>query len=341
MLGRRGLGLESGLVDNLCIYPGSYCRGIPQGPPLSDLLARLILTVFDRFAQDIRLPYSRFSDDILLFGESKKQLDQRLDQVARFLVDIGFVPNPRKIAIEPPGRINWVKQLIFWGDVPIEEYQSDYLEVSDALTPRLSGDEEGNRAKAWTNQVDWIQIYLDESSPGRPARSESGHKRTLYEIGRRYPDLIKSDCKALVQDRANNIRSIFAGLNSESETAIHVAGTAYQAVKRSKSTKDDHIHIARKAPRRQSQDMARRTLVHENPLRSTKQGMIDLLERSELAILTAMEHRSRSPWIDEHAALALILGETGGMSAKVARASLLSSYPEVGLIYEAVESTMS
>lgn len=79
-------------LQQLQIHPG---RGLRQGMPLSPLLSNLVLAGFDRAAQSRGHDIMRYADDLILFGESKSQLEDGFTFLVQELKKVGHsVPAP-------------------------------------------------------------------------------------------------------------------------------------------------------------------------------------------------------------------------------------------------------
>lgn len=61
--------------------------GIPQGSPLSPLLANLALDPLDRFLESRNIPFARYADDAILFASSSEEAGRFLKLAGAFLRD--------------------------------------------------------------------------------------------------------------------------------------------------------------------------------------------------------------------------------------------------------------
>jgi hypothetical protein len=80
-------------------------KGIMAGTPISAFLANLYLAHVDRYFADQGILYARYSDDIILFHESKEALDQAVAQLHRFLEEAGLCIHPDKQSYTAPGEM--------------------------------------------------------------------------------------------------------------------------------------------------------------------------------------------------------------------------------------------
>jgi hypothetical protein len=80
-------------------------KGIMAGTPISAFLANLYLAHVDRYFAEQGILYARYSDDIILFHESKEALDQAVAQLHRFLEEAGLCIHPDKQSYTAPGEM--------------------------------------------------------------------------------------------------------------------------------------------------------------------------------------------------------------------------------------------
>lgn len=78
-------------------------RGAMAGTPIASFLANLYLTEVDRFYEEEGALYLRYSDDILLFADSREELERGREQLYGMLAALGLTVNPDKISISGPG----------------------------------------------------------------------------------------------------------------------------------------------------------------------------------------------------------------------------------------------
>lgn len=98
--------LESLLRDPLVFDQGrliSEEKGIMAGCPLSTFLANLYLQELDTLFLENRWIYARYSDDIIVFANTRQELDTRIALVHAILKERGLAINPRKESITQPG----------------------------------------------------------------------------------------------------------------------------------------------------------------------------------------------------------------------------------------------
>ena len=78
-------------------------HGAMAGTPIAPFLANLYLGSVDRFFKKSGVLYLRYSDDILLFADSREELELRQEQLYGMLTALGLSVNPDKVSISGPG----------------------------------------------------------------------------------------------------------------------------------------------------------------------------------------------------------------------------------------------
>lgn len=78
-------------------------KGIMAGTPLSSFYANLYLAELDREFAELGVPYARYSDDIIVFGETKELTEQYAGRVQKVLAEFGLTINPKKECYFQPG----------------------------------------------------------------------------------------------------------------------------------------------------------------------------------------------------------------------------------------------
>lgn len=98
--------LESLLVNPLVNDHGTLIseeKGIMAGTPISTFLANLYLAHMDHYFADAGVLYARYSDDIIVFGATEEEREQRAGEIQTFLHEAGLTVNPDKEARTAPG----------------------------------------------------------------------------------------------------------------------------------------------------------------------------------------------------------------------------------------------
>ena len=77
-------------------------KGIMAGTPLSAFYANLFLTGLDGIFAKEGIPYARYSDDIIVFGQSPEQVREYAEIIRSFLAKRGLSMNPQKECFGTP-----------------------------------------------------------------------------------------------------------------------------------------------------------------------------------------------------------------------------------------------
>ena len=80
-------------------------KGIMAGAPISAFWANLYLSHIDHYFAEQGILYARYSDDVILFHDSKEALDRAVAQLHRFLEEAGLAINPDKQTYTAPGEM--------------------------------------------------------------------------------------------------------------------------------------------------------------------------------------------------------------------------------------------
>ncbi|MCM1539887.1 MAG: reverse transcriptase/maturase family protein [Blautia sp.] len=94
------------LTEERVLAGGKLIRephGAMAGTPISPFLANLYLGDVDRFFEEKDVLYLRYSDDILLFADSREELERRQMQLYGMLTKLGLSVNPDKVSVSAPG----------------------------------------------------------------------------------------------------------------------------------------------------------------------------------------------------------------------------------------------
>ena len=77
-------------------------KGIMAGTPLSTFYANLYLSGLDRYFEERRIPYARYSDDIIAFAGTEEKTKEYAENIKGFLSDTGLAVNPAKELFSAP-----------------------------------------------------------------------------------------------------------------------------------------------------------------------------------------------------------------------------------------------
>ncbi len=71
-------------------------KGIMAGTPIASFYANLYLMDLDEAFAREGIPYARYSDDIIVFGGSREEVQERAERIRTFLAEAGLTVNPDK-----------------------------------------------------------------------------------------------------------------------------------------------------------------------------------------------------------------------------------------------------
>lgn len=77
-------------------------KGIMAGTPLASFYANLYLRDLDQYFQDQGIPYARYSDDIIVFGDSFTEVEEYARIIRTHLAKKGLAVNPSKEEFRTP-----------------------------------------------------------------------------------------------------------------------------------------------------------------------------------------------------------------------------------------------
>ncbi len=78
-------------------------KGIMAGVPISAFLANVYLLSLDRYFYENKIPYMRYSDDIIVFARDEEQLGSCIEKIAQTLAERRLSVNPEKETVTKPG----------------------------------------------------------------------------------------------------------------------------------------------------------------------------------------------------------------------------------------------
>ena len=123
--------IEGLLTDPIVMDNGKKIaeeKGIMAGTPVSTFLANLYLREMDAMFFRERIPYARYSDDIIVFAPTESQLENRIQIIRNTLEKSGLSVNPAKESRTAPGE-KWV----FLGIC----YQNGIIDVAPASVEKI------------------------------------------------------------------------------------------------------------------------------------------------------------------------------------------------------------
>ena len=103
-------------------------KGIMAGNPLSAFLANLYLAEMDKAFAERGIPYARYSDDIIVFGRDRDEIESYREEILGFLAEKDMTVNPAKVFYAEPGEP--------WDFLGIT-YQNGTIDVARASVEKL------------------------------------------------------------------------------------------------------------------------------------------------------------------------------------------------------------
>lgn len=95
--------LAAGVMEDGVYTPTKV--GTPQGGVISPLLANIVLNQLDWALHKAGFQFARYADDFIVFGDSKRQMQEALDLVTRVLAsELGLELSPEKTQITTFGK---------------------------------------------------------------------------------------------------------------------------------------------------------------------------------------------------------------------------------------------
>jgi len=99
---RAGVGHEDGTTEKTP-------RGVPQGGPLSPLLANIMLDPLDARIEEMGLPFVRYADDFLVMAKTKPEAQAALDGLRRLVEgELKLLINEDKTRVTPLGKCEFL-----------------------------------------------------------------------------------------------------------------------------------------------------------------------------------------------------------------------------------------
>lgn len=150
----KSLLLEPRVLDKGEVITES--KGIMAGTPIASFYADLYLRELDAYFYKSRVPYVRYSDDIILFAKTEAEVTELACYVRSFLEDMGLSVNPAKESFYSPAD-GWV----FLGF----SYRAGVIDIASASVDKIKAKmrRKTRALKRWAKRRD--------ASPDRAARA--------------------------------------------------------------------------------------------------------------------------------------------------------------------------
>ena len=147
-------------------------RGVPQGGPLSPLLANIMLTPLDRELENRGLRFARYADDFLIAVKSRAEAERVMTDVVRFVESkLKLTVNATKSRVAPLAQCTFLgcritRSKIRWSEEALEEFR----EKVRRLTGRTWGVSMDHRLGSLGRYVSgWFGYYRISRTWGRGA----------------------------------------------------------------------------------------------------------------------------------------------------------------------------
>ena len=104
-------------------------EGVPQGGPLSPLLANVVLDDLDKYLESRELPFARYADDFVICVKSASRANRVKDQVTRFLEKkLKLAVNEKKSSVRKSADLSFlgfifIRKQICWSDVSLANFK--------------------------------------------------------------------------------------------------------------------------------------------------------------------------------------------------------------------------
>jgi RNA-directed DNA polymerase len=106
-------------------------KGVPQGGPLSPLLANIMLTPLDRKLEGDGLRFARYADDFLILVRDRPQAERVMADVVKFVeTELKLTVNAAKSRVDRLARCTFLgcrveRKQIRWSEAAVEEFRDE------------------------------------------------------------------------------------------------------------------------------------------------------------------------------------------------------------------------
>ena len=156
-------------------------KGIMAGVPISGFLANLYLEELDKWFFERNIPYARYSDDIIVFGKTKNDVDKYKEKIKQFLKERKLTVNQKKeFDITPNEKLDFLgfsftDNKVDLSDVALQKMKDKMRRKAKALlrwkTKNKASDERAIRAfikcfnkkffdNPKNNEITWCRWYF-------------------------------------------------------------------------------------------------------------------------------------------------------------------------------------
>ena len=159
-------------------------RGVPQGGPLSPLLANIMLTPLDRELESRGLRFARYADDFLILVKSRAEAERVMQSVVAFVeCKLKLTVNPAKSRVDRVGSCTFLgcrvtRHKIRWSEAALEEFREKVRE----LTGRTWGVSMEHRLRSLSRYVNgWFGYFRISRTWGEVLELEKWIRRRVRQ----------------------------------------------------------------------------------------------------------------------------------------------------------------
>lgn len=159
-------------------------RGVPQGGPLSPLLANIMLTPLDRELERRGLRFARYADDFLILVQSRTEAERVMAEVVAFVEGrLKLMVNAAKSRVAPLAACTFLgcrvtRTRIRWSEAAVEEFRGKVR----ALTTRTWGVSMEHRLRSLGRYVQgWFGYYRISRTWGEVLELEKWLRRRVRQ----------------------------------------------------------------------------------------------------------------------------------------------------------------
>ncbi len=152
---RAGVRLENGAT-------GKTPRGVPQGGPLSPLLANIMLDPLDKMIEAMGLPFVRYADDFLVMAKTKAEAETALAELRRFVEgELKLLVNEDKTRVAPLGKCEFLGFMVRGKQIRISEKVRKRFRarIREATSRRRGGSMERRLEDLKSYCVGWFHYF--------------------------------------------------------------------------------------------------------------------------------------------------------------------------------------
>ena len=168
-------------------------HGAMAGTPLSPFFANVYLREVDAYFDDMNIAYFRYSDDILIFAPTERELNQCKERLFSMIEDLDLAVNPDKIHVSAPGEVweflgfSYRKGEIDLSDMTMRKTMAKIRRKADALR-------RWQRKKGLTGEKAAIGLIraMNHKFYGRPVKSSNESMEDGYDSDQDIKSLTES-----------------------------------------------------------------------------------------------------------------------------------------------------